>query len=247
MEIVILLIIIVLLGIVLFLVLKKIINNITKESKDYYLKKMQDYDALLYEKEQSINNVAQEEKQIESGIKGSSEDNAKVDKDLLNIINKTDYKGQNLFAYANELNNVFNLDEEQIIKKFINQIQDNSDYQIIKNLRNKLDIETIYHLKELDYAKQMEYLNNFLDNAEISILNSYLKQNKFKINDFIEYLDEQVIKLSPDIEIITGNKQKSFDYLSPYIHTKYQDNIYKGFIIKYQGTIYDYSINERDL
>lgn len=247
MEIVVLLIIIALLAIVLFFVLKKIINNITKESKSYYLKKMQDYDALLYEKEQSINNVASQDESKENKIKESNEDNAKIDKDLLNIINKTDYKGQNLFAYANELNNVFNLDEEQIIKNFLKQIQENGEYQIYQNLRKKLDSDTIYHLKEIDYAQQMQYLHDLLDDLEIKVLKEYCAKNKFKINNFIEYLDEQVIKLAPNIEIITGNKQKSFDYLSPNIHTKYQENIYKGFIIKYQGLIYDYSINERDL
>ena len=54
-------------------------------------------------------------------------------------------------------------------------------------------------------------------------------------------------KTNPVIEVITGDKNKNYNHINPYVKTSYSDDIYKGIIIKYQDRIYDYSINERDV
>ena len=50
MEVIVLIVIISLLTLILFFALKKLIDNLTNDSKEYYFRKVQDYDEKILEK-----------------------------------------------------------------------------------------------------------------------------------------------------------------------------------------------------
>ena len=248
MEIIVLIIIISLLAGVLFVALKKLIENITNESKEYYFKKVQDYDAKLLEKENSLasmNEQVNEEKTLEEEKDIKRDRVASVDKELLNVINLTDYETINALKVANKVDEIFKIDEEQILKDFLSKAKFNEDYKIYQELQDRFSPNLIYKLKMLNKESQIKTISKMLSDKEYEVFNAYLERRKFKLEKFLIDLDELIENNLPQVEVIVGSK--NYDYLSPYIKTTYSDDVYRGIIIKYQDRIYDYSINERDV
>jgi hypothetical protein len=250
MEIIVLIIIISLLAGVLFVALKKLIENITNESKEYYFKKVQDYDAKLLEKENSLasmNEQVNEEKTLEEEKDIKRDRVASVDKELLNVINLTDYETINALKVANKVDEIFKIDEEQILKDFLSKAKFNEDYKIYQELQDRFSPNLIYKLKMLNKESQIKTISKMLSDKEYEVFNAYLERRKFKLEKFLIDLDELIENNLPQVEVIVGSPNKNYDYLSPYIKTTYSDDVYRGIIIKYQDRIYDYSINERDV
>lgn len=247
MEIIVLIIIVSLLTIILFLALKKLIDGITNDSKEYYFKKLQGYDAKLLEKEENSRNldvteVNEKEENNKRKISVTS-----LDKDFLNVVNNTDYEVLNALKIANRVDEIFNIDEEKILKDFLSKCHVNDDYKVYEMLQDRFSPNLIYKLKMLNREGQINAISKILTDKEYEVFNSYITTRKFKLDKFLLDLDSVVKNNHPEIEVIVGNHSKNYDYLSPYIKTTYSDDIYKGMIIKYQDRIYDYSINERDV
>lgn len=246
MEIIVLIIIISFLAIILFIALKKLISTITEDSKNYYLKKIQDYDEQIYEKEkqlQSLEPKTEEEVKIrEKEIKSTS-----FDKSFLDVLNQTEYETVNVLKIANKVDEIFNIDEEKIIKDFVSKHAVDENYKILEAIEDKFSPNLIYKLKMLNTESQIKEISKLLNDEEYEIFNSYLERKKFNLDKFLLELSLLLERTKPHIEVITGNHNKNYDYLSKYIKTTYSEDIYKGIIIKYQNQIYDYSIDERDV
>ena len=248
MEIIVLIIIISLLAVILFMALKKLIESVTDEAGKYYFKKVQDYDAKLLEKEKELAALEKNQKE-EENIKNNERiiETSSIDKDFLNVINTTDYETINALKIANKVDEIFQIDEEKIIKKFLQNIHVNEDYKTYEMLQARFSPNLIYKLKMLNTDAQINAISKMLSDEEYEVFNSYVKSRKFKLEKFLLDLDLLIENNVPFVEIIVGNHAKNYNYLSPYIKTTYSDDIYKGMIIKYQDRIYDYSINERDV
>lgn len=247
MEIIVLIIIISLLALILFSALKKLIENITSDSKEYYFKKMQDYDAEILKKEQKLSSLTfpNDEEKVKDNERVIQR-NA-VDRELLNVINSTDYEMANALKIANKVDEIFRIDEEKILKDFVSKTKVNENYKTYQMLQDRFSPNLIYKLKLLNSATQVKTISEMLSDEEYEVFNAYVTTRKFKLEKFLLDLDLLIENNLPKIEVIVGNKTKNYDYLSPYIKTTYSDDIYKGMIIKYQDRIYDYSINERDV
>ena len=96
-------------------------------------------------------------------------------------------------------------------------------------------------------TNQINEISKMLNEDEYKVFYDYLKHHKFKLNRFLLDFELNIEKTNPVIEVITGDKNKNYNHINPYVKTSYSDDIYKGIIIKYQDRIYDYSINERDV
>ena len=248
MEVIVLIIIISLLTLVLFLALKRLIANIANDSKEYYFKKVQDYDEKLFEKEKLLKNL--EPSKIEENEEENNErenKNYAIDKDFITTVNNTDYETQNALKIANRVDEIFKIDEEKIIKDFISKCEFNENYKVYETLQDRFSPNLIYKLKMLNRDGQITAISKILSDEEYEVFNAYITTRKFKLDKFLLDLDSVVKNNHPEIEVIVGNHSKNYDYLSPYIKTTYSDDVYKGMIIKYQDRIYDYSINERDV
>lgn len=250
MDIIILIVIVSLLVVILFLALKKLIESITKDSKEYYFKKMQDYDEELYKKEkelEALNQIPKENEEYDEKDNKRVVEKNSIDEDLINIINETDYESNNILKISNKVDEIFRIDEEKILKEFIKKISSDEDYKKLQMLQDRFSPNLIYKLKMLNKSAQIKAINNLISDEEYKIFDLYLKTHNFKIEKFLIDLDLLIEENLPKIEVLVGSKNKNYDYLSPYIKTTYSDDIYKGMIIKYQDKIYDYSINERDV
>ena len=95
--------------------------------------------------------------------------------------------------------------------------------------------------------RKINEISKMLNEDEYKVFYDYLKHHKFKLNRFLLDFELNIEKTNPVIEVITGDKNKNYNHINPYVKTSYSDDIYKGIIIKYQDRIYDYSINERDV
>lgn len=247
MEVIILVIIISLLAVILFFALRKLIDGITADSKEYYFKKMQDYDAEILEKEKKLSSIVipNEEEKVKN--KERVIERNSVDQKLINVMNSTDYEMVNALKVANKVDEIFNIDEEKILKEFISKTKVNEDYKIYQKLQDRFSPNLIYKLKMLNRDSQIKEISKLISKEELEVFESYINRKKFKLEKFLLDLDLLIENNLPKIEVIVGNKTKNYDYLNPYIKTTYSDDIYKGMIIKYQDRIYDYSINERDV
>ena len=247
MEIVALIIIISFLAIILFVALRKLINSITEESKEYYFKKIQDYDALIAEKEAQLSSLGTNISESKS-IKNKKEIENKVDRELLKILNQTDYLDFNALKMAKNIDNIFKIDEEKIIKEFLKAVDFSNNHDIYQSLIDRFSPNMIYNLKTQNNIDQIESLKKILSDDEYKVFQMYVDNHKkFDLKKFIIYLKDMLNENPSYIEVLVGERDKSYDDLSPYIKTIYSEDIYKGIIIKYQNRIYDYSINERDV
>lgn len=250
MEIIILTVIVLVLAVILFFALKKLIASITTDSKDYYMKRMQDYDNEILSKAKELELMGKsEDNPIEVKKSEDSDTSIKmVDKDLINIMNETEYSSVNIMKLANKVDEIFNIDEEKIIKDFISNMQINDDYKIYQSLYDRFSPNLIYRLKMLNKETQIKEIGKLIPDNEYEVFDSYLKTHKkFTLDKFLVDLSLLIERNRPNIEVLVGNKNKNYDNLNPYIKTIYDEDIYKGIIIKYQDQIYDYSINERDV
>lgn len=247
MEIIILIIIISLLAVILFLALKKLIESITADSKEYYFKKVQDLDNEISKKKTELDSLNPNENLDTKEEEKIRVENKNIDKNLLDVFNSSDYSGENALKIANQVDEIFQIDEEKILKEFIKNTVLDEDYENLQKLQDRFSPNLIYKLKMLDKDTQIKTIFSLIDEKEYEIFDSYVKTKNFKLNKFLQDLDMIIEKTKPTIEVMVGNKKKDYSTLSPYIKMTYTDDIYKGIIIKYKGQIYDYSINERDV
>ena len=245
MEIIVLIIIIGILSIIMFLSLKKLIESINKESQSYYLKNMQELDSKIDEKNKKLLEKSKEEKE-EENKKDVKEVNL-LDKDLLDIYNNTDYENENALKVASKVDEIFNIDEEKVLKDFIKNISIDENNKIYQSILDRFSPNLIYKLKMLNKESQVNEISKMLSDEEYNVFHDYIETHKFRLNKFLLDLNLIIERTNPVIEVLTGNKNKNYNYISPYIKTIYSEDIYKGIIIKYQDKIYDYSINERDV
>lgn len=248
MEIFVLIVIMSVLAVILFFALKKLIDSLSTDSKDYYFKKVQDYDEKIAQKEQELQNL---ENQLnkEENVKNIERvvERSDVDKDLLNLLSSTDYATINALKVASKVDEIFQIDEEKIIEEFLHKARVNEKYKIYQKLQDRFSPNLIYKLKMLNAQGQVNAISKMLTPEEKEVFDAYVETRKFKLEKFLLDLDEVIENNLPNIEVIVGSKNKNYNYLSPYIKTTYSEEIYKGMIIKYQDRIYDYSINERDV
>lgn len=246
MEIVLLLILTGLLSVIMFFSLKKLIESLNKDSQKYYFKTMQALDKKIEEKnketnEEKINNEFYEEDKKKVEVKEG------IDKSLLDIYNNADYENGNALKIANKVDAIFKIDEDKIISDFVKNNTVDDNYKYYQSIYDRFSPNLIYKLKMLNKDNQINEISKMLNEDEYKVFYDYLKHHNFKLNRFLLDFELNIEKTNPVIEVITGDKNKNYNHINPYVKTSYSDDIYKGIIIKYQDRIYDYSINERDV
>lgn len=241
-----------LLVIFMFFILKSTVKKINSQTKLYFVDKLQEYDYMIDKKEAKLNEI---NKEIEKkGIKEDSLDNElgkknyEFDYQFIDLLNKTKYQDKNIFELNKIIDEKFDIDYIDLIKKFISKIDDNGAYQFCSNLRNKFTSDEVYKIKIMSTDEFNTYMKKFLSNEEYFFYDTYLKVNKkIDIDGFIDYLNELIDLNNPNLTIYVGEKSVSYDYLSKYVKTIYSKDIYKGIRIVYRNHIYDYSLNERNV
>ena len=247
---VILFVFILLLILLMFSFLKRIVEKINKISKEYYLDKVQVYDNLIQEKENRLNElndeiekrkIEKEEDESKDEIIESKNDSSEYEVN----IKKVDYQDENILQQVKTIDEKFNLNEEELIKKFIERVSKNQSfekYNELKNYQDKLNSKVCYEMSSKNAKEQEEFLRNLFKNNQ-EIINDFMKENKkMNIIVFRPYLDKILAKEDPFIYVYVSDKNKNYDYISNKIQTIYDNRIYRGIMIKYKNRMYDFCI-----
>lgn len=244
--------VIIVLVVFMFFILKGTVKKINTQTKMYLVDKLQEYDYLIDQKEEKLNqlNLEIKEKEIKKEEQETSTlgNNYEFDYNIINLLNKTQYQDKNIFELNKKIDEKFRIDSVALLNQFLTNIKEDGTYQFCQTLRGKFQSKEIYQLKVMDSEAQEEYLKKFLTADEYQIYLLYKKLNKtFDIDSFLDYLNELVDLNNPNIFVYVGNHDENYDYLSKYIKTIYSKDIYKGIKIMYRNKIYDYSLNERNV
>ena len=236
----------------MFFILRKTVKTINTQTRLYFVDKSQEYDDLINKKIDRLNEIDKELKQKELDREEknnqSNNDNYEFDFNIIDLFNNTTYQNNNVFELSKKLDDVFNIDYVSLIKEFVKNISDDSEYVFCTNMRDKLTSDVIYSLKVLSNDEVYNKLEELFNDNEYEIYKLYVDTNSNNsIDGFIDYLNELIDLNNPNIVVYVGDKNTNYDYISKYVKTVYSGDIYKGIKIMYKNKIYDYSLNERNV
>lgn len=226
---------------IMFFLLKGIVKSVNQKAKNYFVSKMQNYG-----EEHDLIVDVKEEKEVEDLIVYLKDNNTSIkNQDFYNYLDKIpDYQISDFFKKYKEIDRRFSLNEENIIRNFIktNLVDENKKYTELVNLREKFNSDTIYKYYLMDKNDVLSNLNKEFNSPKI--VKEYLQiVDEFILEDFLNYLDNEIKKNDPSIYIEVGNKKVNYNYIDKNIVTIFNDDIYKGIRIIYKNKIYDYSLS----
>lgn len=233
---------------ILFFALRSTVKRIDYNTKKYFIDKLQDYDYLIEEKKKildELNGKIEKNKKILTEEAKNNKQNVSAEQfEYYEDLEVPKYMDENLFKKYKNIKDRFSFDKENLIIDFINSIKidENSDYSILVEIRNKFTKGKIYEIMKLRRDEQKEYIYNFFSAEELDVLEKYIDVGNIKINSLIIKLDTLIEKNDPTIYVYIGEKDKSYNHISPLIKTKYDEDINEGIKINYKGILYDYSL-----
>lgn len=246
---IIIIIIIFILVFLLFLTLKRTVKTINKQAETYFVDKLQSYDDLIKIKEDKLSYLNESIKDKENALADIEEEvsteNIKPDYDITELLINTKPQTSSILDIKHLLDEKFNIDSVKIIENFILRSKENLEYDRLKKIKDKLDVDNIYKIESLFGTDKEDFIKLLFDNYEYQQYINFINLEMDKsIYNFLNYLDYEIQSKSPYIYVLVGNKQENYDYLSDKVKTIYDGKIYKGIKIKYKNKIYDYSISE---
>ena len=223
---------------VLFYIIKGIIDGIKEKSKLYFAMKIQEYeDGLKKDKERSDTN----NKYMISDT-DKNEDN--VNNTFVYVENRNDYEIEDVFLLTKLIDKDFSLNTQDLIINFISEnasFKNSELYSNLVKLQEKIDEVGLYNL--VTDAKIREDFIELVKSKYKNIYKDYTLVNKdFDINSFISYVKSELDKNNPSIYVFVGTEDENYDKIDDRIKTIYDNSIYKGFKIVYKNKLYDYSL-----
>lgn len=236
----------------MYLVLKKTVRIVNEQTKSYFVNKLQGYDDLIAERENKLSEIDELIKNREIGKEENKKELSKggyaFDTNVIDLFNSTQYQDKNIFELNKKIDENFVVNYEELVRDFLTFCDDSKDYDFCLKLRNKFDSEQIYKFKSMMNDEMEKEFETFLTNKEYKVYEAFkLIISDHSIENFVIYLDQLVDLNSPKVVILVGSKNESYDHLSEYIETKYNDKIYRGLKIIYKNKVYDFSLSERNI
>ena len=230
--------IVILLILVMFFALKRIVIKINKQSKDYYLDKLQVFDNLIEEKEKILkelnDEIIEKKKKIENGDFGDLNSKEVV---YVTSEKNIDYDDEDLLNKMQEIDNKFNLNLNMILDNFIKEHykeEDTRTYETIVGIREKFDNDKVFELMSMDENDVLDEIKIILDKNEF-LYEDYIKnKDEFDLQDFLSYLDTIISKNDPYIHVIISNNSRIKND-NEFVKIEVDDSIYRGMNILYKG------------
>ena len=232
----------------LYLIIKKIVQTITEQSKSYFAVKFQVYDELIAEKEKLLNDLNREMEEIKfAPIANAETSNVTPETGEVNLdLKSPTYKDEDIFTQYRKINEKFNFNPQEVIRFFIETKYEDENpekYLLLTNLRAKFDFSMVYNLATLVKGEQTAFvLNNFFA-EDLEVIKNYLSQySEFECVEFIKYLEEQIAITDPHIYIKTNEKTTNYEQINELIVPVYDPLIIEGIQIVYKNKLYDYAL-----
>lgn len=228
-------------------ILQNTIKRINRQTKTYFVDKLQIYDDLISDKEQQLEEINNKIKQLNLNIK--TEDNFREQKeDSLSDYNFIipDYRDSSFFENYKSIKKNFNFNKTELVEKIIkNNIKSEDEvyYNTLKNIETIFDKNIFYQLLTLTKKEQLDFIKTTLTDDDRVIFDKYIKKNtNFSLIDFKKFIEDEKRKNNPVIYVKTGDKNDNFNKIDKRIKTVYDHDISEGLIVIYKDKIYDYSL-----
>lgn len=237
--------IVILLILIMFFALKRIVIRINKQSKDYYLDKLQVFDNLIEEKEKRIKDLDNEIIEKKNKIENNDFDDLNS-KEVVYISNEKniDYDDEDLLSKMQEIDKKFNLNLNEILKEFIHdhyKEEDIKKYDTIVHIRDKFDSDKVFELMSKEEKDAIKDIKQLLGKNAFLFDNFNKGKENMDLLGFLTYLDTIISKNDPYIHVYISNNSK-INNDNDFVKIEVDNSIYRGMNIIYKGKLYDYSL-----
>ena len=141
-------IIVIVLVVLMYILLKSTVKKINAQTKLYFVDKLQEYDYMIDEKLNKLNEITEDikEKELKREEQDTSTNSAHYDFDyqIIDLLNKTEYQDKNIFELSKSIDEKFKMDYVALIKKFLENIKDDGVYQFCIDLKKKVTSAEIF-------------------------------------------------------------------------------------------------------
>ena len=243
-EIFVALVVLLILVIITFLFFKRIVNKVNEQAKLYFTLKLQEYDELVKEKEEKLRKIKEDTDNKEKSTE-IKEDISKTPVIVLED-NKRRYQVDDLLKTVKKVEDRFKIDNEKILKQFLNNKPTKEElvrFNHLEKMKNEIIKMGVYNIVTSTDENLLNELFDKLRMVDVDIVDAFaLNTNNPTVEDFLNYLENELNKCDPHIYVEVGDKNINFDYLSDRIVTEYNEKIYKGIMVIYRNKMYDYSL-----
>lgn len=238
-------VVLLLMTVVIFFILKNTVANINEQGRVYFTLKLQQYEN-EYNKLNTHDerNKGLEEKQTKQVKDISSHRNSGS---LVYVDEKLDYQVSDLLAMVKKIEKGFIIDTEDVIKQFIKEKtqKDNvKKYEKLKEVKDYIMGIGVYNILTTNDEDYIDNVEREIERIDHKIYHRYIMSSEeFEIEDFLNYLENEMGTCDPTIYVIIGEEDVNYDHLDERIKTIYNEKVYKGVKIIYKNKLYDYSLS----
>lgn len=239
-------IVLLLMTVVIFFILKNTVSNINEQGRVYFTLKLQQYEK-EYEKINANNN-----EERNKGLKENTQTVKNISSipkanSLVYVDEKLDYQVSDLLSLVKKIEKGFKVDNEEIIKKFIEEKTEKEitkKYQKLKEIKDYIMNIGVYQILTSNDENFIDNIAKEIEKIDHTIYQRYIMNNyEFEIEEFLNYLENEIGTCDPTIYIVVGSEEENYDYLDKRIQTIFDDKVYKGVKIIYKNRLYDYSLS----
>lgn len=227
-------VILILLVLLTSLILKRLVLDVNNEVKKKYLFNISKYNEEIKDLKEDAKTDNNNQITLDNN---SFSDECKI------YISDVHYKSEGILQKAKRIESKFNVDDEAIVKQFLEYRlvnEDNDTYLDLINTKNILSkLNPSILVRNVD--KNL-ILKKVPKRVRIILEPLYCTSNTLKVLKLLDIIEVEIRKYDPKIYVYTGSKLKDYKNLNDRILTKYDSNIYRGVKIYYHNQMYDYSI-----
>lgn len=227
-------VILILLVLLTSLILKRLVLDVNNEVKKKYLFNISKYNEEIKDLKEDAKTDNNNQITLDNN---SFSDECKI------YISDVHYKSEGILQKAKKIESKFNVDDEAIVKQFLEYRlvnEDNDTYLDLINTKNILSkLNPSILVRNVD--KNL-ILKKVPKRVRIILEPLYCTSNTLKVLKLLDIIEVEIRKYDPKIYVYTGSKLKDYKNLNDRILTKYDSNIYRGVKIYYHNQMYDYSI-----
>lgn len=239
-------VIIVCLVLISFFLLKRIVSQLDKQSKLYFALKLQEYDELVTEREEKLEEIKNEQK-TEEAVSNADERENNHPSVVVYKKENPEYQIDDLLKIVKKVDDKFHVNGEEIVSSFLQHNPTKEEllrYNKLRRMRRKILDIGVYNIISNEDENYLNNLFNELRMIDVDIVDNFVfNVDSINIEEFLNYLVNEIQKCDPHIYVEVGDKNVSYDYLSNRVVTTYNDKIYVGLMIIYRDKMYDYSLS----
>lgn len=257
----------ILLGIMLILLiilLRILIRKINENGQKYFVEKIQNYDYVLDEKTKELNDIKGQIENSEAEYKNilNGNNNGITNQNGIEDLKNSDdeqirpdfemdipeYREINFFSNYKHVKEVFTVNNEKIIKQFVEKSKNSSEgkeYRALCRIKKKFNSNAVYGCLTLSSDEQKEVLDETLTDAEkkaVHFDDFVVNKENFKITDLMNYINNRMEQIEPIIYVYVNGANEDYSYIDKNIRMIQYENMSEGIIIRYRDKLYDYSI-----